>query len=40
VQQLAFWGPNRAFVVEPGGFHVYVGQHSAEGIEGVFQVID
>jgi beta-glucosidase len=40
VQQLAFWGPSGGFVVEAGSFHVYVGQHSAEGIEGTFQVID
>lgn len=40
VRQLSFWGPNRAFVVEPGSFHVYVGPNSAEGIEGVFSVID
>jgi beta-glucosidase len=40
VRDLAFWGLSRAFVVEPGGFRVYVGPSSVEGLEGVFQVVD
>jgi beta-glucosidase len=40
VRDLAFWGPNRAWVVEPGTFRVYVGPNSAEGLEAGFQVID
>src|SRR5574342_1387396 len=39
VRELAFWGPSRAFVVEPGAFRVYVGPHSAEGLEPAFQVV-
>jgi beta-glucosidase len=40
VRDLAFWGPSRAWVVEPGAFRVYVGPNSAEGLEAGFQVID
>jgi len=40
VRDLAFWGPSRTWVVEPGTFRVYVGPNSAEGLEAAFQVID
>ena len=40
VRDLAFWGLNRAFVVEPGAFRVYVGPNSVEGLEGAFHVIE
>ncbi|MGH7529407.1 MAG: glycoside hydrolase family 3 N-terminal domain-containing protein, partial [Gemmatimonadales bacterium] len=40
VQDLAFWGPERRFVVEPGAFRVYVGPNSADGVEGRFAVVD
>lgn len=40
VSGLAFWGPNRRFVVEPGSFQVFVGPNSAEGVEGRFEVVN
>ena len=40
VRDLAFWGPSRTWVVEPGTFRLYVGPNSAEGLEAAFQVID
>ena len=39
VSQLAFWGLDRRFVVEPGTFRVFVGPNSIEGLEGRFEVI-
>jgi beta-glucosidase len=38
VSDLAFWGPERRFVVEPGWFRLFVGPHSAEGLEARFEV--
>ncbi|MBI2402550.1 MAG: glycoside hydrolase family 3 C-terminal domain-containing protein [Gemmatimonadetes bacterium] len=37
-QDLAFWGLDQKWVVEPGWFTVYVGPSSAEGLETRFQV--
>jgi beta-glucosidase len=39
VRDLAFWGPARSFVVEPGTFQVFVGANSAEALQGRFEVI-
>ena len=39
VRDLAFWGPERRFVVEPGTFQVFVGANSAEGLESRFEVV-
>jgi beta-glucosidase len=39
VRDLAFWGPDRRFVVEPGTFRVFVGPNSAEGLEAAFEVV-
>ncbi|MDP3908889.1 MAG: beta-glucosidase BglX [Gemmatimonadales bacterium] len=38
VADLAFWGPERRFVVEPGSFRLFVGPSSAEGLETRFEV--
>ncbi|MGH7606815.1 MAG: fibronectin type III-like domain-contianing protein, partial [Gemmatimonadales bacterium] len=38
VRDLAFWGPDDRFVVEPGWFRVFVGPSSAEGLEARFEV--
>jgi beta-glucosidase len=38
-KELAFWGLERRFVVEPGWFQVFVGANSAEGLQGRFEVI-
>lgn len=37
-QDLAFWGLDQRWVVEPGWFTVYVGPSSAEGLESRFQL--
>jgi beta-glucosidase len=38
VQQFGFWGPDMRYVVEPGGFTVWIGPNAAAGLEGVFEV--
>ena len=38
-QDLAFWGQDQRWVVEPGWFTVYVGSSSAEGLEARFRVL-
>jgi beta-glucosidase len=39
VQQLGFHGLDMKYVVEPGGFKVWVGPDSTEGLEGEFTVV-
>ena len=37
-QQLGFWGLDMRYGVEPGGFKLWVGRDSTDGLEGVFEV--
>lgn len=38
VADLAFVGPDLQWIVEPGQFHVWIGPHAAEGLQGSFEV--
>ena len=40
VQQLGFHDLRMACVVEPGKFSVWIGPHAAQGLEGVFEVVE
>jgi beta-glucosidase len=37
-RELGFWGPNMCYIVEPGGFKLWIGTDSTGGLEDEFEV--